>query len=111
MTQAKLKIKKGDQVIVTSGAHKGAKGEVINVIKNESANKSRVVVQGVNMVKRHVKPSQTDAGGIVSKEASLNISNVSIVDPKSGNPTRVGYKTLKNGNKVRFAKDSGETLD
>ena len=107
MTQTKLKIKKGDQVVVISGAHKGAKGEVTKVFPA----KSRVIVQGVNLVKKHKKPDQVSAGGIETKEASLHISNVAVVDPKADKPTRVGYKTLKNGTKVRVAKASGETLD
>lgn len=107
MTNPKLKIKKGDQVVVTTGAHKGAKGEILKVFPD----KNRVLVQGVNMVKKHQKPSQASAGGIIEKEATLHVSNISIVDPKTSKPTRVGYKTLKDGKKVRFAKDSGETLD
>lgn len=106
MTNPKFKIKKGDQVVVTTGAHKGAKGEVLKVLTS----KNRVLVQGVNMVKKHVKPSQVSAGGIEQKEASLHISNVAVVDPKTGDATRVGYKTLKDGKKVRVAKASGETL-
>lgn len=107
MTQPKLKIKKGDQVVVLSGSSKGAKGEVLSVIPT----KNRAYVQGVNLVKKHNKPSQTSAGGIETKEASIHVSNLALVDPKSGEATRVGYKTLKDGQKVRFAKKSGETLD
>jgi large subunit ribosomal protein L24 len=107
MANVKMKIKKGDQVIVTTGASKGAKGEVLNV---DYAN-SRVLVQGVNMRKKHKKPTQQAAGGIETIEAPLHVSNVSLVDPKSGDATRVGYKTLKDGKKVRFAKKSGETIE
>ena len=107
MTQVKVKIKKGDQVIVTTGSSKGAKGEVLNV---DLAN-SRVTVQGANLRKKHKKPTQGSAGGIESIEASLHISNVALLDPKSGVATRVGYKTLKDGKKVRVAKKSGETIE
>lgn len=102
----KLKIKKGDQVIVRTGRDKGKIGEVIHLIKDAD----RLVVRGVNMVKRHQKPSQTDAGGVVQKESSIHISNVALVDPKENKATRVGYKTLENGEKVRVAKLSGETI-
>lgn len=107
MTTAKMKIKKGDKVVVTTGANKGAKGEVLKVdLKN-----SRVLIQGVNMVKKHKKPTQQSAGGIETIEAPIHVSNVALADPKSGEATRVGYKTLKDGKKVRFAKKSGETIE
>lgn len=106
MSRAKLKIKKGDQVVVISGASKGAKGEVLNIIREEN----RAIVQGVNMVKRHKRPTQFSAGGIENKEAPIHISNLAIVDPKTDGPTRVGYKVLKDGQKVRVARKSGETL-
>lgn len=101
------KIKKGDQVIVLSGKNKGSKGEVVQVFPR----KGRAIVQGVNMVKRHKRPSPQDPGGIVSQEASINLSNIAIVDPKSGDATRVGFKFLDDGRKVRFAKKSGEVID
>lgn len=107
MTQVKCKIKKGDTVIVHSGAHKGQKGEVLKVMPIES----RVLVQGVNMRTHHKKPTQTSPGGIEKKEAFMHISNVSLLDPKNDAPTRIGYKMLENGKKVRFAKASGETID
>ena len=107
MANAKMKIKKGDQVVVTTGASKGAKGEVLRV----DLQKSRVVVQGANIHKKHKKPTQQAAGGIENIEASIHVSNVALVDPKSGAATRVGYKTLKDGKKVRFAKKSGETIE
>lgn len=107
MTQAKLKIRKGDQVVVIAGAHKGAKGEVTKVMPAED----RVYVQGVNMVKKHNKPSQMAAGGIENKEAPIHVSNLALVDPKSGEATRVKYNVLKDGKKVRVAVKSGETLD
>jgi len=106
MTQAKLKIKKGDQVVVLTGKDKGKKGEVLRVIPEDS----RVVVAGVNVATKHVKPSQTNGGGIQKTELPLHISNVAIADPKSGKPTRVGYSTLKDGKKVRVAKKSGEQI-
>lgn len=107
MTQAKMKIKKGDQVIVTTGTSKGVKGEVLSI--NLADN--RVLVQGVNLKTKHKKPTQTSAGGIEKIEASVHVSNVALLDPKSGSATRVGYKTLKDGTKVRVAKKSGETIE
>ena len=102
------KIKKGDYVIVLSGSDKGRKGEVLSV----SPADERVVVKGVRMVKRHVKPSQVDPdGGIKSFEAPIHVSNVAHIDPKDNVPTRVGFKTLKDGRKVRVAKKSGEVID
>ncbi len=103
----KFKIRKGDKVTVITGRDKGKIGEVVRVLRKES----RVVVQGVNMVKRHQRPTQASAGGIVDKEASLHISNVAHIDPKSDRPTRVGIRREKDGRKVRFAKRSGEVLD
>jgi large subunit ribosomal protein L24 len=104
---AKLKIKKGDKVVVITGRDKGKTGEVKQVLPTEN----RVVVDGVNMVKRHTAPSAGNAGGIVEKEASIHVSNVAYIDPKTDKPTRVGYKTLEDGRKVRFAKRSGEIID
>ena len=102
------KIKKGDYVIVLSGNDKGRKGEVLSVSPAEE----RVVVKGVRLVKRHVKPSQADPdGGIKSFEAPIHISNVAHIDPKDNVATRVGFKVLKDGKKVRVAKKSGETID
>jgi len=101
------KIKKGDSVVVLSGKDKGRTGTVVEMITKTD----RVLVQGVNMVKRHTKQSQTSEGGIVAKEASLHISNVAIADPKDGKPTRVGIKTNDDGKKVRFAKRSGDLID
>lgn len=103
----KLKIKKGDNVVVTTGRDAGKKGDVLKVLPSEN----RVLVAGVNMVKRHSKPSMSGPGGIQEKEASIHVSNVAVVDPKSGKATRVGFKNLKDGKKVRFAKASGEVLD
>ncbi len=107
MTAAKLKIKKGDQVVVISGANKGAKGEVIEVIRAEN----RVRVSGVNMRTMHKKPTQTTPGGIEKVEGTIHISNVALADPKTGKATRVAYKVLKDGTKVRVAKASGETIE
>ena len=103
----KLKIKKGDKVVVITGRDKGKTGEVKKVLPAEN----RVVVDGVNMVKRHTAPSAGNAGGIVEKEASIHVSNVAYVDPKTDKPTRVGYKTLEDRRKLRFAKRSGEIID
>ncbi len=107
MTQPKLKIKKGDQVVVLTGRDKGAKGEVLKVIPTEN----RVLVKGVNVVTRHRKPSQISSGGIDKMEKTIHVSNVALADPKSGDATRVGYKILKDGKKVRVAKKSGETVE
>lgn len=101
------KIKKGDTVVVTAGRDKGKQGEVTQVLPKEG----RLFVQGCNMVKRHTKPTQTNAGGIVDKEAAIAVSNVSLIDPKDGKATRVGFKTLEDGKKVRFAKRSGDVID
>ena len=102
-----FKIKKGDKVVVTTGRDKGKQGEVLRVLRAEE----RVLVQGVNMVKRHTPPSQMSPGGIVEKEAPLHISNVAHIDPKTKKPTRVGYKIDKDGRKTRIAKRSGEAID
>ena len=107
MAQAKMKIKKGDEVIVLTGKDKGAKGEVLKTFPTDA----RVLVQGVNMVTRHNKPTQFSAGGIEKVEKTIHVSNVALADPKDGTATRVGYKTLKDGKKVRVAKKSGETVE
>ncbi|MGB0921080.1 MAG: 50S ribosomal protein L24 [Alphaproteobacteria bacterium] len=101
------KIKKGDQVQVLAGRDKGKRGQVLKVIPAEG----RALVQGVNRVTRHQKPSQMDQGGLVSKEAAIQLSNLAVIDPKEDKPTRVGFKTLDDGRKVRFAKRSGEVID
>jgi large subunit ribosomal protein L24 len=103
----KLKIKKGDQVIVITGRDKGKTGEVIEVRPAEN----RVKVRGVHMVKRHTRASAGQSGGIVEKEAAIHVSNIAHIDPKSKLPTRVGYRTLDDGRKVRFAKRSGDQID
>lgn len=107
MAQAKFKIKKGDKVIVLAGKDKGKRGEVVAMLRSDS----RAVVSGVNLVKRHTRPSPQGQGGIVEKEASIHISNLAIEDPKTGQPTRVGYKILEDGRKVRVARRSGEVID
>ena len=101
------RIKKGDRVMVLAGKDKGKIGEVVLV----TPRKSRVIVSGVNMVKRHTPPSQQAAGGIIEKEAPLHVSNVAHIDPKDDKPTRIGFKTIEGGRKVRFAKRSGEVID
>jgi large subunit ribosomal protein L24 len=103
----KLKIKKGDQVIVITGRDKGKTGEVIQVMPAEN----RAKVRGVNIVKRHMKAAAGQSGGIVEKEAAIHVSNIAHIDPKSKLPTRVGYRTLDDGRKVRFAKRSGDQID
>ena len=103
----KLKLKKGDKVIVIAGKDKGKTGEITKVLVKES----KVLVSGINMVKRHTKPSQENAGGIISKEMPIHISNVAFVDPKTSKPTRLGVKVDKDGHKVRVAKKSGEVVD
>jgi large subunit ribosomal protein L24 len=104
---AKFKIKKGDTVVVVSGRDKGKSGSVLAV----ETDRRRVLVQGVNMVKRHTKPSAAGPGGINEKEAPIHVSNVAHIDPKTNKPTRVGFKFLDDGRKVRYAKRSGEVID
>ena len=104
------KIKKGDKVFVMSGKDKGKEGDVLKVIKIPES-QDKALVQGVNLVKRHRKPSQDNAGGIVSEERPIQISNLMIIDPKTKKPTRVGFKLDKKGNKVRYAKKSGEIIN
>ncbi len=101
------KFRKGDKVVVLAGRDKGKTGEILKALPQEA----RVIVQGVNIVKRHQRPSQMSAGGIDEREASIDVSNVAILDPKENKPTRVGFRTLDNGTKVRFAKRSGEVID
>jgi large subunit ribosomal protein L24 len=103
----KFRIKRGDRVVVISGRDRGRQGEVLRVLRKED----RLIVQGVNVVKRHQRPTAGHPGGIIDKEAAIHVSNVAHVDPTSSKPTRVGYKTLDDGRKVRFAKRSGEIID
>jgi large subunit ribosomal protein L24 len=100
-------IRKGDNVVVISGSDKGKKGSVLKVFPKDD----RALVQGVNMVKRHQRQTQTQQAGIVTKESPIQLSNIAHVDPKSGKATRIGMKTLGDGRKVRFAKKSGEVID
>ncbi len=102
----KLKIKKGDEVIVITGRNKGKKGKVLKVVPEHS----RVFVSGVNIVRKHLKANKTYEGGIVSKESSIHISNVAHVDPKTGSHTKITFKFLEDGSKVRIAKKSGEVI-
>lgn len=101
------KIKKGDNVIVTTGRYKGAEGKVLRVITDTN----RVVVEGVNIVTRHQRPNQMDPGGIKRFEAPIHVSNVAHKDPVDGKPVRVGFKIDEHGRKTRFAKRSGEQID
>ncbi len=101
------KIKKGDKVVVITGRDKGKAGEVVQVMPKED----RALVRGVNLVKRHQRQTMNQEGGIISKEAPIHLSNLAVADPKDGQPTRVGFKTLDDGRKVRFAKRSGDLID
>ena len=102
----KLKIKSGDNVVVTAGDHKGSEGRVMLVLRD----KNKAIVEGVNMVSKHEKPSANNPqGGLVEKEAPIHISNLSLIDPKSGEATRVGYK-IEDGKKIRFSKKSNQVI-
>ena len=103
----KLKIRRGDKVVVLAGRDKGKHGEVVKAFPTEN----KVLVQGVNMVRKHQKQTPSQQGGIIAKEAPIHVSNLAIEDPKDGSPTRIGYKILDDGRKVRFAKRSGEVID
>ena len=100
------KLKKGDKVVVLAGKDKGKEGEILSVMPKEN----RALVQGVNMVIRHTRQSQTEQGGRIPKEAPIQLSNLALVDPRDGGPTRVGFR-MEDGKKVRFAKKSGELID
>lgn len=103
----KLKIRKGDHVLVRTGKDKGKGGVVLKMLPKEN----RAIVQGVNNIKRHQRQTPQQDGGIITREAPIHISNLALEDPKDGKPTRIGFKTLKDGRKVRFAKRSGEVID
>ncbi len=105
--QEKVKLKKGDKVIVRAGRDRGKTGEILGIFPQEN----RALVSNVNMLWHHDKPSQTGPGGRVQKEGRIDISNLSLLDPKDNKPTRIGYKHLKNGRKVRIAQRSGEVID
>jgi large subunit ribosomal protein L24 len=101
------KIKKGDKVVVHAGRDKGRTGEVVRVLPKEE----RALVRGINIVKRHQRQTANQEGGIISKELPIHLSNLAVADPKDGKPTRVGFKVLEDGRKVRFAKRSGDLID
>ena len=101
------KIKKGDRVIVTTGRDKGKRGEVRQVMPEDD----RAIVAGVNLVRRHTRQTAQTEGGIISKESTIHLSNLAILDPKTGKPTRVGFKVLDDGRKVRVARGSGDLID
>ena len=101
------KIKKGDKVVVLTGRDKGKTGEVVQMLPKEE----RALVRGVNLVKRHQRQTANSEGGIISKEATIHLSNLANADPKDGKATRVGFKVLDDGRKVRVAKRSGEMID
>lgn len=100
------KIKKGDKVVVLTGRDKGKTGEVLKIVTSTN----RAIVSGVNLIKKHEKPSAAGNGGVVSKEAAIHLSNIAVADPKDGKATRVGFGLSKDGKKQRVAKRSGETL-
>ncbi|WP_134160657.1 50S ribosomal protein L24 [Alicyclobacillus sacchari] len=103
-----MRVKTGDKVVVIAGKDKAKSGRILKVFPSEG----RVIVEGVNIVKRHSKPSPAHPeGGIIEKEAPIHVSNVALADPKTGQPTRIGYKFLEDGRKVRYSKKSGEVLD
>ena len=102
----KLKVKKGDKVVVITGRDKGKSGEILMVLREEN----RVIVQGINLAQRHQKQSMSQEGGIVQKELSIHVSNVALIDPKTEKPTRIGYR-MDGERKIRVARRSGEALD
>jgi large subunit ribosomal protein L24 len=106
MSNIKYKIHKGDEVIVLTGKDKGKSGQITEMM----ISKGRALVQGVNMVKRHTKQTQTSEGGIIAKEASIHVSNLALKDPKSGKATKAGYKMNKDGTKTRISRSSGEAI-
>ena len=103
----KVKLKKGDKVIVVAGKNKGNTGEIIKVLPT----KNRAIVRGVNLVKRHTKPTQNNTGGIIEKEGTIDVSNIAYLDEKDNKPSRLGFKILEDGRKVRFSKKSREVID
>lgn len=106
MASVKCKIRKGDEVIVLCGKDKGKTGEITKVMPSEG----RAIVQGINMVKRHTRQTQTTEGGIITKEASIHISNLALKDPKTGKATKVGFKMNKDGTKTRISRSTGEAI-
>ena len=103
----KCKLKKGDKVIVVSGKSKGTIGEILKILPQTN----RVLVRGANLVKRHTKPTQNNTGGIIEKEGTIDVSNIAYLDEKDNKPSRLGFKILEDGRKVRFSKKSGEVID
>ncbi|RUM97845.1 50S ribosomal protein L24 [Pseudaminobacter arsenicus] len=101
------KIRKGDKVVVLAGKDKGRSGEVVRVMPKDD----KAIVRGVNMIRRHQKQTQSQEGGIITKEAPIHLSNIALADPKDGKPTRVGFQVQKDGTKVRVAKRSGEVIN
>jgi large subunit ribosomal protein L24 len=106
-----IKIKKGDMVVVLSGKDKGKNGKVLRIIKFKTNSRVKAVVEGINIVKKHTKQSATSKGGIESIEMPIHLCKLALQDPKTLKPTRIGFKKLEDGKKVRFAKKSGETLN
>jgi large subunit ribosomal protein L24 len=102
----KLKLKKGDEVIIATGKDRGKRGKIIKILP--SVNKA--IVAGINVVKKHTKPTQTTQGGIISKELPINISNIAYFDSEANGPTKIGFKFLEDGSKVRFSKKSGKVI-
>ena len=107
MSSPRIRLKKGDKVVVLTGKDKGQSGEIVKMLRRQH----KAVVQGVNIVKRHTAPSQAGPGGIISKELPIHLSNLAIEDPKDGKPTRIGIRTLKDGTRERFARRSGEAIN
>ena len=109
MARTQVAVRRNDNVVVTAGRDRGKQGRVLKVVPD----RNRVVVEGVNVIKRHTKPSRTGEGGIIEREAAIHVSNVALLDPKSteNKPTKIGFKFLEDGRKVRFARASGETID
>jgi len=105
--KVKVRLRKGDKVVVLAGKDKGKRGEILRMIPREN----RAVVAGVNMIKRHTRQTPTSQGGIIEREAPIHVSNLAIQDPRDGAPSRVGFRTLEDGRKVRVAKRSGEVID
>lgn len=101
------RIKRGDRVVVLAGRDRGQQGEVLKVLPREG----RAIVSGINVVRRHTRPTARDPGGIVNKELAIDLSNLAVADPVDGRPTRVGFRNLDDGRKVRVAKRSGEVID
>ena len=107
MSRLATPIRKNDSVVVITGKDRGKRGRVLKVVPDNN----RLIVEGVNVIKRHTKPSRTESGGIIEREAAIHVSNVAVLDPKTDKPTKIGFKFLEDGRKVRFARGSGETID